>query len=74
MLLPNVYFVPLKPVDKKPLIVTFSEFCSKYDPKPFYCEFPDDIKTKSEASGTLETYSVASTATVSNVGTTTTTL
>lgn len=64
----NAFFVnaPKSPIRQNSLAAIVEEIC-KNDPKPLFCELPDDLKLKSISySGTL-TYSYNSLATTTTI-------
>ena len=72
----DLYFVSAKPIPPRTLGETVQEICIKTEPKPLYCELPDDLKLKSSV-GTTQTYTYTSSMiSLSSLGTrsTTTTL
>lgn len=64
-----------KIVQQKPLIAVVQEVCEETDPKPLFCEIPEDLRLKPITnSGTVQTYTITSSSTASGyVGTSTTT-
>ncbi len=55
--------MPKTNIQKSPLQEVI-EFCEKAEPKPFYCDPPEELKFHMDYSGTPQTYSytIASTA------------
>ncbi len=46
-----------KIVSQKPLIEMVQELCEETEPKPVYCELPDELRLRPmEASGTVQAY------------------
>jgi hypothetical protein len=75
MLIQGLYITAPKSTEMKPLIEVVHEFCEENEPKPLYCELPDELKLKTvDASGTAQTYTYTnSLATTPAFGTSTTT-
>lgn len=75
MLISDLYLTVPKASLEKPLIEVIDEFCKEVEPKPLYCEWPDELKLKSiDASGTVQTYTYTSSlGSASGYGTSTTT-
>lgn len=75
MIFEEAYITVYKIVPQKPLVEVIQELCEKAEPKPLYCELPDDLRLRSMvASGTVQTYTYTnSLATLSGVNTSTTT-
>lgn len=71
----DLYFTSAKPMPPKTLGESVQEICIKTEPKPLYCELPDDLKLKSiTASGTTQAYTYTSSmVSLSSLGTTSTT-
>ena len=77
MLLLSAYTLYSEQVPQKSFIQTVQEICIETEPKPLFCELPDDLKIKSASySGTTQTYTITSSmislARVGNTSTTTT--
>lgn len=76
MIADGVYINSSKIVPQKPLIEVVQEFCQEIEPKPIFCEIPEDLKLRpSNNSGTTQTFTVATSMTsgASGYGTSTTT-
>lgn len=75
MILEEAYFTIPKVTSQKPLAEVVVEMCEETDPKPLYCEIPEDLKLKSMTlSGTAQTYTYTTfLPTVSGTTTSTTT-
>lgn len=76
MLIDGVYITIPKIAPQKPLIEVVQELCKETEPKPIFCEIPEDLKLKSSNnSGTAQTFTITSSMTsgASGYGTSTTT-
>lgn len=76
MCIGDLYITIPKEVPKKPLVVVVEEICIKTEPKPLFCEIPEDLKLKPFSnSGTVQTYTITSSMAsgASGYGTSTTT-
>ena len=76
MIINGVYITSPELIPQKPLIEVVQEFCQEIEPKPIYCEIPEDLKLKSSNnSGTTQTITVTTSMTspASGYGTLTTT-
>lgn len=71
----DLYFDPTKTMPPKMLAESFQEICFKTEPKPIFCEIPEDLKLKPlSASGTTQTYTYTSSmVSLPSLGTTSTT-
>lgn len=57
----EVYITTSNKIPHKPFVQMVQEVCVKTDPKPLFCEFPEDLKLKSISnSGTAQTYTYTS--------------
>ena len=77
MLLPDTLITAPIKVYPKPLVVLVHEICEEVEPKPLFCEIPEDLQVKSVSStGTAQTYTITSSMATTSIslGTTTTTL
>ena len=48
----DVYITAPKIVLQKPLVEIVQELCKETEPKPIFCEIPEDLKLKTPNSGT----------------------
>lgn len=71
----EIYITNQSKIPQKSFIETVQEVCINTEPKPLFCEFPEDLKFKSSSdSGTVQTYTYTSLASPSvGFGTSTTT-
>lgn len=71
----NIYFYRTMPLHQSSLAEVFEEICLKSEPKPLFCEIPEDLKTRTNSSyGTAQTYTYTSSmVSFSSISTTTTT-
>ena len=72
----GVYITSLKTIPQKPLIEAVQEVCQETEPKPIFCEIPEDLKLKSsDNTGTVQTFTITSSVNsgASGYGTSTTT-
>lgn len=61
-------------VSQKPMIEIVRSICEKIEPKPLFCELPDELRLRAVASsGTVQTYTTTSSSGASEFGTSTTT-
>ena len=74
MILEEAYIISPKIAPQKPLIEAVQELCEETEPKPIYCELPDELKLRSiETSGTVQIYTYTTSTMVSGTSTSTTT-
>lgn len=74
MILAEAYINPSKISPQKPFIEVVQKLCEGAEPKPIYCELPDELKLRSmEASGTVQTYTYTTSTMASGTSTSTTT-
>lgn len=74
MILPEVYITLPKPPPQKSPIEIARSFCIENEPKPLYCELPEDLKFRfTDNSGTTQTYTSTSSMILSGTLTSTTT-
>ena len=74
MLLTETFIAAPQLPPKKSLIEIVQNICEENEPKPFYCELPDDlIKRSVDASGTTQTTTSVNSSMVSGTTISTTT-
>lgn len=56
----DLYFILARPLISKTIVETIQEICIKTEPKPFFCESPDDLKLRFSNEGTILTYTTTS--------------
>jgi len=54
------YFILEKSLTQKALGEVVQEICLKTEPKPLFCELPDDLKLRFSYGGTTPTYTTTS--------------
>lgn len=74
MIIDPTYITAPNPVTKKPLSEVVQQVCEKIDPKPIFCELPEELRFKPfDNSGSIQTYTITSSSGASGYGTSTTT-
>lgn len=62
MITDSTYIISPKPVPQKPLVEIVQEICEQIEPKPLFCELPEELRFKSFSnSGSVQTYTITTT-------------
>lgn len=74
MITDPTYIASLNPIPQKPLVEVVQTVCEKIEPKPIFCELPEELRFKPiDNSGTVQTHTITSSSGASGYGTSTTT-
>lgn len=74
MITDPAYITSPNPIPQKPVVEVVQKICEKIEPKPLFCEFPEELRFRPFSnSGSVQTYTITTSSGASGYGTSITT-